>query len=226
MQPSSISQETLLILKNMAGINKSIRINEGNELMIFNRGIPLFACAKVKDSFPQTFSIYDLGQWLSTISLFNEPVISYDNQNVVMSSGRMSAKYRMSAPSITADQPDRRPTLPAPTFSFSLRKEQLQEILKACSVLGLGSIQLSVNSIKAFNKNALGETLDNEYSTAIEDVVEEDSYDGKSVRINVSALKFLPLDYKVTVTPSMVVFKHESDEFDIEYYTGIIKDSK
>lgn len=217
-----MKQETLTILKNFGSINKCIRINEGNELIIFNPTIPLFAHAIVDDNFKKTFSIYDLNQWLSTLSLFNEPHIAFEDKQMVISSGRMSAKYRYSAPSITADQPSAPPSIPAELFSFDLKKEQLSEILKASSVLGLKELEFSLNGIRTFTSDANGNAVDNEYTTAIEGL-DTTSDDHESVKIKIDSLKMMPLNYRVSVTNKVVVFKSEDGK--VTYYTGIVKKS-
>ena len=160
-----MKQETLTVLKNFASINKSIRIREGKQLMIFNANIPLFAVATVEDEFPKSFSLYDLNQWLSTLSLFNEPQINFQEKHMEISSGRIKAKYRYSPATITSDQPDFIPPMPSTHFSFYLPKEQLQEILKAASVMGLKELEFSRNGLKLYTTDSKGEILDNEYDS-------------------------------------------------------------
>ncbi len=215
-----MKQETLTVLKNFASINKCIRINEGNILTIFNPTIPLFAQAKVEDNFKKTFSIYDLNQWLSTLSLFNDPNIAFEEKQMIITSGRMSAKYRYSASSITADQPSKSPDVPPELFSFDMQKEQLSEILKASSVLGLKELEFSLNGLRTFTSDANGNALDNEYTTAIEGL-ETTSDECESVKVKVEALKLLPLDYRVSITNKAVVFK--SVDGNITYYAGLVK---
>lgn len=216
-----MKQETLTVFKNFSSINKYIRINKGNVLTILNPSIPLFAMATVPDTFSKTFSLYDLNQWLSTLSLFDNPNIDYDDKMMTITSGRMSAKYRYSSPETTADQPNTAPTLKDSTFEFTLKKEQLSEILKASSVLGLKELEFSIKGLRTFNSDAKGNPLDNEYITEIEDVTSSDIENAKSVRIKVEALKMLPLDYAVKITERAVVFTNEENE--ICYVAGLIK---
>lgn len=216
-----MKQETLTVFKNFSQINKSIRINKGNVLTIFNSTIPLFGYAKVEDEFPKTFSIYDLNQWLATISLFNEPNIVYEDKQMLISSGRMAAKYRYSAPASTADQPSNPPSVPETLFSFKMPREQLAEILKASSVLGLKELEFSIKGLKTYTSDSNGNPIDNEYSSNIEDVEFTDESLATPVKIKVEALKLLPLDYKVEITEKAVIFT--SEDGNISYYAGLIK---
>lgn len=215
-----MKQETLTVLKNLSTINKSIRISTGNVLTIFNPSIPLYARAVVDDKFPKSFSIYDLNQWLATLSLFNDPDISFEDKQMVINGGRMNAKYRYSAAAVTADQPTDEITLPETLFSFTMPREQLQEILKATSVLCLKELEFSIHGLRAFNSNAKGEAIDNEYTTAIENVQFENEAAVKKVKIKVEALRLMSLDYVVSINEKAVVF--ESVDNSIKYVAGLI----
>lgn len=214
----NMHKDTLAILKNFSSINKYMRINQGNVLTIFNPNFPLFARAEVEDVFPKTFSIYDLNQWLSTLSLFEDPDIDYSDKLMTISSGRMSAKYRYSAASVTSDQPAQAPQIPDTLFSFNLHKEQLSEILKASSVLGLKEIEFSTKGIRCLNSDNAGNAIDNEYVTAIEELKADELI--KPVKVKVEVLKLLPLDYSVFITEKLVKFSNE--EMKLDYYAGII----
>lgn len=215
----NMKQETLTVLKNFASINKSIRIREGKQLMIFNPTIPLFAVATVEDEFPKSFSLYDLNQWLSTLSLFSEPNINFKEKHMEVSSGRIKAKYRYSPASITSDQPDYIPQMPPTKFSFFMPKEQLQEILKASSVMGLKELQLSREGLKLFTTDSKGEILDNEYDAAIEGLKVFDE-DAKPAKVKVEALKLMPLDYEIEVNETAAIFRSTCGNY--TYYSGLV----
>ena len=216
----NMNKDTLTVLKNFAGINKYMRISKGNVLMIFNPSLPLFARAEISDFFPKEFSIYDLNQWLSTLSLFEDPDIDFGDKQMVIPAGRINAKYRYSASSVTADQPTNIPNIPDTLYSFDLKKEQLSEILKASSVLGLKEIEFSVNGIRCLNSDNAGNAIDNEYQSLIEDISIVDASFAKPVKVKVEVLKLLPLDYNVSITEKLVKFSNEENKLD--YYAGII----
>jgi hypothetical protein len=141
---------------------------------------------------------------------------------MTISAGRMSANYRYSGANTTADQPNKAPQMPETMFSFDLKKEQLQEILKAASVLGLKELEFSTTGIKAYNTDANGNSLDNEYLTAIEGV-ESFSKIVNPVKIKIEALKLLPLDYKVEANEKAVIFTSSEDsDIEIKYFAGLL----
>lgn len=210
-----------IILKNFSTINKSIRFNATNQLTIYSETLGTFALANIEKAFPIQFSIYDLNQLLSTLALFDEPTIQYDNTQMVITGGRMNAKYRYSSASVTKDQKDQMPPLLPKLFEFELSKEQLSEVLKASSVLALKELQFNQKSIKLFNTDNKGKIIDNEYETEIDNVIVTD--DRKpSICVKVESLKLLPVDYHVDVHNGYVIFKSKNDQFDVTYVVAMI----
>lgn len=222
MKTEKLTPETLTILKNYAQINKSIRFDDSNRIMIFNPSIGLLAYADVVDVFPRKFSIYDLNQLLSTLALFDDPTIEYDENQMNIRGNRMSAKYRYSAPQVTKDQVSQIPKTPDDQYSFDLSKEQLQEILKASSVLGLKEIQISKDSIKAFNTDDSGKIIDNEYESIVDNLNLIDAETNLVVKIKVESLKLLPVDYEVSVNEKCVIFKSKHPDYKVNYLSALI----
>lgn len=200
-----MSPETLLILKNFSSINKSIRFNQGNKIFIANVLTQVLACAEVDFEFPKTFSINDLGQLLSTLSLFPDPTIEFEDRQLTIRSNQKTIKYRYCTPSITSDQPSALPNIGEPSFTFDLSRDQLAELLKACSILGLKEIEISSNSIRALNSAKDGSAIDNEYGTSVENVniISDSNF---KVTLCTESIKVLPLDYKVLVNKIAVRF--------------------
>lgn len=219
-----LTPETTTMLKNFASINKSIRFDESNRIMIFNPSFGLLAYADVEDEFPRKFSIYDLNQLLSTLALFDDPNIEFNENQMTIQGDRMSAKYRYSAPQVTKDQLTQIPATPDDHFSFDLGKEQLQEILKAASVLGLKEIQISKDSIKAFNTDDSGKVIDNEYESAVENLNLFDEDTNLVVKIKVESLKLLPVDYTAYVNEQCVIFKSNNPDYKVNYLSALIID--
>lgn len=224
MKTETLTNETVTILKNFTNINKSMRFDASNRIMIFNPSIGLLAYADVVDVFPRKFSIYDLNQLLSTLALFDNPSIEYDENQMNIIGNRMSAKYRYSAPQVTKDQVSQIPNTPDNQYSFELSKDQLQEILKAASVLGLKEVQISKDSIKAFNTDDSGKIIDNEYESTVEKLVLIDEDSELVVKIKVESLKLLPVDYTVYVNEKCVIFKSQNPDYKVNYFSALIID--
>ena len=67
-----LSDNTLTVLKNFAGINNSILVKEGNRLRTISVAKNILAEADIKEDFPRDFAIYDLNQFLNCL-LYTSP---------------------------------------------------------------------------------------------------------------------------------------------------------
>ena len=67
-----ISNETIAVLQNFATINNGLQVKAGNVLQTISPGKTVVASAVVAETF-EDFCVYDLSQFLGTMSLFNEP---------------------------------------------------------------------------------------------------------------------------------------------------------
>ena len=72
-----LNQNTIETLKNFAGINTNILIKEGDELSTISTMRNIFAKAKISDQFTNEFGIYDLNEFLSAVSGFSKPELSF-----------------------------------------------------------------------------------------------------------------------------------------------------
>ena len=64
-----LSDNTLTILKNFAGINNSILVKSGNQLRTISVAKNILAEASIEENFPRQFAIYDLNQFLNGLGL-------------------------------------------------------------------------------------------------------------------------------------------------------------
>ena len=61
----NLTDKTLTVLKNFAGINNSILVKEGNQLRTISVAKNILAEAEIEEDFPRQFGIYDLNQFLN-----------------------------------------------------------------------------------------------------------------------------------------------------------------
>ena len=67
-----LSENTLSILKNYAGINSNIVIEEGNTVKTISEAKNVMSTAAIVEEFPQTFGIYDLNEFLGVLSFVDK----------------------------------------------------------------------------------------------------------------------------------------------------------
>ena len=96
-----LSQETMTILKNYAAINQSIQFKAGSVVKTKSGGADVYASAVIKEEFPCDFAIYELGRFLNVMSLFQDPELTFSEDNaVVIGDGSNSVRYVFADPSL------------------------------------------------------------------------------------------------------------------------------
>ena len=75
-----LSDNTKMVLRNFATINQNLVIKEGSELLTMSAMKNIVAKAEVEETFPKEIAIYDLNEFLASISLFAVPVLEFEEQ--------------------------------------------------------------------------------------------------------------------------------------------------
>ena len=65
-----LSSNTTMVLKNFATINQNLVIKEGSELLTMSSMKNIVAKATVEENFPKEIAIYDLNEFLASLSIF------------------------------------------------------------------------------------------------------------------------------------------------------------
>ena len=76
-----LSEKTLTVLKNFAGINNSILVKEGNQLRTISVAKNILAEANIEEEFPRQFGVYDLNQFLNGLSLHQDPDMDFTEES-------------------------------------------------------------------------------------------------------------------------------------------------
>jgi len=138
-----ISDTTMAILKNYASINESLIFREGNRLNTVTNSGNLISFVNVAETFDIEAPIYNLNQFLNTISLFSDPVLDFKSNHVLIKDeGSSSVKYFYASAEVI-DIQDREPKMKENILEFILEAEDLQALIKASGVLNLEDLVLS-----------------------------------------------------------------------------------
>ena len=212
-----LSKETYNILKNFAAINSNILIKPGNILKTVSSGKNIFVEAKVTEDFDVEVPIWDLNKFLGIISMFTNPDLEFHDTHVVITNGRSSVTYYYSEPSLLT-VPKSEMKMPNVVTQFELDEKDLNEILKASSVLQVSDLRMSGSDGKfVISVDDSSQSTSNNF-----EIVIDENYNGKDFEgtINVSEMKFIPGSYTVELTDTVVSkFTHKS--LDLSYYIAI-----
>tara|TARA_B100000035_G_scaffold50387_1_gene38963 strand:+ start:700 stop:1404 length:705 start_codon:yes stop_codon:yes gene_type:complete len=134
----TLTKQTFNTLKNFATINKSIVINPGSKIRTISVNKNIFASTEVKEEFPAQMAIYDLGIFLSGLSLFETPILDFEVDGKVVIRDERSKSYTnyfFSDPDLVVQPPQKDLEPPDEVrCRFYLDAGQLDSLLRAANV--------------------------------------------------------------------------------------------
>ena len=128
-------------------------VKPGNTLSTMSAMKNIVAQAEVTERFPQEFAIYDLNEFLSALSLFEEPELNFQEQYVTIKQegSRKNLKYWFSDPEVVTT-PSKAIVMPSTEVTFNLSSDTLSEIQKAAAVIGAPDMALTNGSLMVTDK--------------------------------------------------------------------------
>jgi|TARA_A200000159_G_scaffold107332_1_gene100092 hypothetical protein len=218
-----LSENTLQILKNYAGINSNIVFNEGNNIQTISEAKNVLSAASTVEDFPQNFGIYDLNEFLNVLGLVDVPNLSFEKDYVLISdsSGRSKVKYFFSDPDMLTS-PSKKIVMPQCEVQFTLDANTLSRIKRAAAALGHdevsitpgnGHLTLSVVDSKNATSNTFAIDIAGNYP--------EDPF---NFVISISNLKIIPGDYHVAIS-SKLISEFSNNELGVSYWIALEKSS-
>ncbi|MFZ9729017.1 MAG: DNA polymerase [Candidatus Nanopelagicaceae bacterium] len=172
------------------------------------------------ETFPKTCGIYDLGQFLMGLSLFQDPGLNFDNDEfVTIRGGRRSAKYYFSDPEITLKSaPERDVKFPGADMEFSLSSEDLVQLQKASGVYGLPDLSFVSTEGGTIALNLCDK--ENATANAYTQEIQGTATGEYELFLKVENLKLYPGDYDVKVSSKLITeWKHQ--QLDLVYYIAL-----
>ena len=136
-----LSQEIKDVLNNFQTINSNIALGEeGGFIRSMSTSKTLMAKANVEPEtpyvWPYAFGIYDLGEFLACLNMFEDPSLSFDESEkfVTITDGITQFKYFFSDIDILT-VPTKDIDLPCADIQFTLTSDQLNQLRKASATL-------------------------------------------------------------------------------------------
>ena len=214
-----LSNATRDVLKNFSTINANLMVREGNTLKTISSMKNIVATATIPDSFTKEFGIYDLNEFLASMSLFKTPDLAFDDNRVVIKEDNGSSKcdFYYSDPSvITTVTKDI--TMPSVDVEFELTEDTLNSVLKAAAVLGAPDLVLTAEQggdieLKVSDKK-------NDTSNSFSVKVGENATSSYKYYFKVENLKLIPGTYKVEVS-SRNISRFVNQTIEVEYFIAL-----
>jgi len=133
---TTISKDTLNILKNFSGINSNLYVKPGSKLVTMSPTKNIMAEAEVDETFDTEFGIWDLNKLLGVISLFQDPEMAFGDKHMTITGARGSTvKYYYSDPKLLS-YPTKSIKKVDAVVEFDLTADDFKELQRAAAVLG------------------------------------------------------------------------------------------
>ena len=217
-----LSDNTLTILKNFAGINNSILVKKGNKLRTISVAKNILAEAEITpEEFSRDFAIYDLNQFLNGLSLHQDPEMDFSEASyLTIREGRRKVKYFYADPAVIISPPEKEINLPSEDVHFQLDSSSLDKLLKAAAVYQLPDFSVigEAGVVKLVVRDKKNDTS-NSYSVVVGETDKEFTFNYK-----VENIKIIPGAYDVVVS-SKLLSRFTNTSFELKYYIAIEPDS-
>ena len=216
-----LSDQTLNILKNFAGINNSILVKQGTQLRTISVAKNILAEASIDEDFPRDFAVYDLNQFLNGLSLHQDPDLDFSPESYIsIKEGKRRVKYFYADPAVIVSPPDKEITLPSDDVHFQLESSALEKLLKAAAVYQLPDLSAvgEAGVVKLVVRDKKNDTS-NEFAVVVGETDKEFSFNFK-----VENIKIIPGAYDVVVSQKLLS-KFTNTNCDLKYYIALEPDS-
>ena len=216
-----LSDNTLTILKNFAGINNSILVKEGNRLRTISVAKNILAEADITEEFPRDFAIYDLNQFLNTLSISNDADLDFKDKSYLgIKDGKNRVKYFFADPNVIIAPPEKEINLPSQDVCFQLDSTSLEKLVKAAAVYQLPDLSAvgEAGVIKLVVRDKKNDTS-NEYAIVVGETDQEFTFNFK-----VENIKIIPGAYDVVVS-SKLLSQFTNTRYNLTYYIALEPDS-
>ena len=216
-----LSDQTLTILKNFAGINNSILVKKGLQLRTISVAKNILAEARIEEEFPRDFAIYDLNQFLNGLGLHQDPELDFKEESYLdIREGKRRVKYFFADPAVIISPPEKNIDLPSEDVHFQLDSITLEKLLKAAAVYQLPDLSAvgEAGVVKLVVRDKKNDTS-NEFAIVVGETDKEFVFNFK-----VENIKIIPGAYDVIVSQKLLS-KFTNESLDLKYFIALEPDS-
>jgi len=216
-----LSDSTLAVLKNFAGINNSILVKKGNQLRTISVAKNILAEAEIPEDFPRDVAIYDLNQFLNGLSLHQDPNLDFtEDSHITIKEGRRRVKYFYADPQVIIAPPEKEINLPTQEVCFQLESSSLEKLVKAAAVYQLPDLSVigengEITMVVRDKKN----DTSNEYAVNVGETDKEFEFNFKMENI-----KIIPGAYDVVIS-SKLLSEFTNTQYNLKYFIALEPDS-
>tara|TARA_B100000941_G_scaffold283750_1_gene253612 strand:- start:515 stop:1192 length:678 start_codon:yes stop_codon:yes gene_type:complete len=217
----TLCDNTLMVLKNFAGINNSILVKKGSKLRTMSVAKNILAEADINEDFPREFGIYDLNQFLNGLSLHQDPNLDFSEDTyLTIREGKRRVKYFFADPQVIVTPPEKEIDLPTKDVCFQIESVTLDKLLKAAAVYQLPDLSAVGKDgvIKLVVRDKKNDTS-NEFAIVVGETDKDFVFNFK-----VENIKIIPGAYDIVIS-SKLLSKFTNTNISLVYYIALEPDS-
>jgi len=216
-----ISSNTISILKNFSSINQSIQFRKGDVITTVSQQSTIVGQAKVAESFPVDFAIYELPRFFGLLSIpgLEDPDYEFKSTHVVLNGTKViktetgeaktvpsgvAYKYFFADPS-TVKSFNKKLNMPENTLSVNVSEDDIKRLLRANSVASLPELLIAGDG-----ENIIFTALDTKNDSLGSLVIRTEQETDKTFELllKFDNLKIVEGPYTVLLSNEIVNFKH------------------
>ena len=216
-----LSDSTLTVLKNFAGINNSILVKQGSKLRTISVAKNILAEADISEDFPKDVAIYDLNQFLNGLSIHQDPNLDFTEESyLTIREGKRRVKYFYADPQVIISPPEKEISLPTEDVCFQLESVTLEKLLKAAAVYQLPDLAaVGENGVVKLVVRDKKNDTSNEFAVVVGETDKDFTFNFK-----VENIKIIPGAYDVVIS-SKLLAKFTNSSYNLIYYIALEPDS-
>ena len=216
-----LTDSTLTVLKNFAGINNSILVKQGSKLRTISVAKNILAEADITEDFPKDVAIYDLNQFLNGLSLHQDPNLDFSEDSyLTIREGKRRVKYFYADPQVIISPPEKEINLPTEDVCFQLESVTLEKLLKAAAVYQLPDLAaVGENGVVKLVVRDKKNDTSNEFAVVVGETDAE-----FTLNFKVENIKIIPGAYDVVIS-SKLLAKFTNSSYNLVYYIALEPDS-
>jgi len=193
-----ISKNTLKVLQSFAQINQSIYIEAGDKhLSTMSIDKNILGRVAIEEEFDVEFGIYNLGEFLAAVALFDDPDFDFTEKFVTISSGKDKIKYSSVEKELVVSPP-KTINFPDSDIIITVSDKDLTDAIKAASVLS--SPSLIIHDVGDNIELSCYDPNNSSSNTWNRVLCKNDSgHQDFEFIISIDNMKLLPQDYKLDI---------------------------
>ena len=219
-----ISHETLKVLKSFAHIRPGLCVERGYNISTINPEENLVAILKTEEEWPIAFNLYDLGSFLNTVSLFDDPDIILHDTHLFIQDSNTECKYYFSNRELLGLPKNGIivPDIDNSIAQYTISQNERDKLFKAAAALGADILTISSDN-DMIRMSVSRDNNDNNFTILIKDA---DYVNAKFEAVcNMQYMKFLGGDYVVNINRDKVILAEwNHTEMDLTYYVGMAEE--